>query len=289
MSNESNSEQTTGSVGPRRTPRRYEAPAALAVDIVVLTVCEALNCSRLWSTRRAVSALFPERPRRGAGGAPADRGPEARVRRPASPTSTSSNSRPSPILARDPRGWIPTRRVRGARPCGDGAERRWWLTGFRHPPVCLRSSMTTRRSFGAAMDRVRGQLWWSNIAVVIDPGEFTLAEARNTYRAITSIDYDPSTFARDLRATGLIEPTGNERTGTRGRPRGAVPLQGAVAHVGRGVAASASVPHDRAGRSARRTPGLMLLARAAVPAELTQHLPSRLAQPGRELARPARP
>ena len=42
---------------------------------------------------------------------------------------------------------------------------------------------------------MRGKLWWSNIAVGIHPGEFTLTEARDTYRAITGIEYDPSTFA----------------------------------------------------------------------------------------------
>jgi 8-oxo-dGTP diphosphatase len=70
----------------------------------------------------------------------------------------------------------------------------------------------------AALDRVRGKLWWSNIAVGILPGAFTMAEARRVYEAIAGATYDPSTFARDLRATGLIEAAGRDRRATGGRP-----------------------------------------------------------------------
>ena len=71
---------------------------------------------------------------------------------------------------------------------------------------------------GAALERVRGKLWWSNVAVGILPAAFTLADARGVYEAIAATAYDPATFARDLRATGLIEPTGTERRETGGRP-----------------------------------------------------------------------
>ncbi|MGO9902318.1 MAG: NrtR DNA-binding winged helix domain-containing protein [Solirubrobacteraceae bacterium] len=62
----------------------------------------------------------------------------------------------------------------------------------------------------AAIDRVRGKLWWSNIAVGILPAEFTLAQAREVYEAIAVTSSHPSTFARDLRATGLISQTHTE-------------------------------------------------------------------------------
>ncbi len=70
----------------------------------------------------------------------------------------------------------------------------------------------------AAGDRVRGKLWWSNIAVGTLPGEFTLAQAREVYEAVAATTYDPSTFARDLRATGLITPADTEPAATGGRP-----------------------------------------------------------------------
>ncbi len=70
----------------------------------------------------------------------------------------------------------------------------------------------------AALERVRGKLWWSNVAVGILPDPFTLADARGVYETIAATGYDPATFARDLRATGLIEPTGEARRETGGRP-----------------------------------------------------------------------
>ncbi len=41
------------------------------------------------------------------------------------------------------------------------------------------------------------------------PASFTLSEARNVYEAIAGREHDPPTFARDLKTTGLIEPTGD--------------------------------------------------------------------------------
>ena len=49
-------------------------------------------------------------------------------------------------------------------------------------------------------------------------GDFTLAHAREVHEAIAATTYDPSTFARDLRATGLITPAGRDPAPTGGRP-----------------------------------------------------------------------
>ena len=68
----------------------------------------------------------------------------------------------------------------------------------------------------AAVERLEGKLWWSNITVGMLPGPFTLSDARRVYEAIAQTRYDPATFGRDLKATGLIEPTGEQRAdGTR--------------------------------------------------------------------------
>jgi len=45
-----------------------------------------------------------------------------------------------------------------------------------------------------------------------------MSDARGVYEAIAGRRYDPATFARDLRATGLVEPTGEQRREGRGRP-----------------------------------------------------------------------
>ena len=75
-----------------------------------------------------------------------------------------------------------------------------------------------REVLDAAVERLEGKLWWSNIPVGILPGAFTLSEARRVYAAIAQARYDPATFGRDLKATGLIEPTGQLRATGPGRP-----------------------------------------------------------------------
>ena len=45
-----------------------------------------------------------------------------------------------------------------------------------------------------AVVRLEGKLWWSNIAVGILPGPFTLSEARRVYEAVAQTRYDPATF-----------------------------------------------------------------------------------------------
>jgi hypothetical protein len=45
-----------------------------------------------------------------------------------------------------------------------------------------------------------------------------MSDARRVYEAIAGIEYDPGTFARDLKATGLVVATGEQRSDRRGRP-----------------------------------------------------------------------
>jgi 8-oxo-dGTP diphosphatase len=117
---------------------------------------------------------------------------------------------------RDPRGWIPTVAHLALVPPGTEADdpaadwidaRAEHAWAFDHAQI-----------LAAALDRVEGKLWWSNVCVGILPGPFTLAEARGVYGAIAQVAYDPGSFSRDLRATGLIEPTGEERRAGAGRP-----------------------------------------------------------------------
>lgn len=70
----------------------------------------------------------------------------------------------------------------------------------------------------AAVERLEGKLWWSNIPVGILPGPFALSDARHVYEAIAQTRCDPATFGRDLKATGLIEATGQRRATGPGRP-----------------------------------------------------------------------
>jgi 8-oxo-dGTP diphosphatase len=116
----------------------------------------------------------------------------------------------------DPRGWIPTVAYVALVPedteASDQAAR-WVPARGRH-----RLARDHRRILRAAIDRIEGKLWWSNVAVGALPRAFALSEARRVYEAIAQTAYDPATFARDLKATGLIEATGRPRQAGPGRP-----------------------------------------------------------------------
>jgi 8-oxo-dGTP diphosphatase len=117
---------------------------------------------------------------------------------------------------RDPRGWIPSiayvALVPSATEAPDASAR--WITA--RDPVAL--AFDHGEVLGAAVDRLEGKLWWSNVAVGMLPGTFTLSEARRVYEAIAQTRYDPATFGRDLKSTGLIEATGEQRAAGPGRP-----------------------------------------------------------------------
>ena len=117
---------------------------------------------------------------------------------------------------RDPRGWIPTvahlALVPAATEPTDPAAR-WMPVDAREPLAFDHDAIVD-----LALERVRGKLWWSNVAVGILPDAFALSDARVVFEAIAGRRYDPATFARDLRAPGLVEPTGEERRAGPGRP-----------------------------------------------------------------------
>jgi 8-oxo-dGTP diphosphatase len=197
-----------------RNSEGYAAPAALAVDVVVLTVREG-----------ALQTLVVERQEGGLGlpggfVGQTELAAETAARKLKEKTGLGrlyleqleTFTEPN----RDPRGWIATvahlALVPGATEPTDPAAA--WVSA--HAPPAL--AFDHHPILDTALDRVTGKLWWSNIAVGILPAAFTLAQARGVYEAIAGTTYDPSTFARDLRATGLIERTGERQRQTVGRP-----------------------------------------------------------------------
>lgn len=118
---------------------------------------------------------------------------------------------------RDPRGWIPSvayLALVGAtvlRPDGPGA--RWF------PVADLpRLAFDHERIVRDGIERLRGKLWYSNIAVTLLPDRFTLAEARRLYEAISGVRYDGPNFRRALEGSGMIRPTDEIQQGPAGRP-----------------------------------------------------------------------
>lgn len=193
----------------------YPAPAALATDVVVLTVRAdellALTVRRDATGERALPGGFV-----GPGEDPRDTALRKLREKTGlrAPYVEQLGAFADP--GRDPRGWIPSiaylalvpPQTRAPEP---GAR---WAPARGGPALAYDHDAV----LAAALERIEGKLWWSNVAVGILPGAFVLSDARRVYEAIARTRYDPGTFGRDLKATGLIEATGELRTAGPGRP-----------------------------------------------------------------------
>jgi 8-oxo-dGTP diphosphatase len=193
----------------------YAAPAALATDVVVLTARDrgllALAVARDGGEELALPGGFV-----GAGERPLD----TALRRLQEKTGLRA-----PYVeqlgafadpGRDARGWIPSIAYLALVPPDTGvpdASARW-IPARGDTPLAFDHGEV----LAAAVERIEGKLWWSNVIVGILPGAFTLSDARRVYEAVAQTRYDPATFGRDLKATGLIEPTGEQRAAGPGRP-----------------------------------------------------------------------
>lgn len=118
---------------------------------------------------------------------------------------------------RDPRGWMAAvawlALIDATVLREDETEARWFAV-TRLPPLALDHD----RMIADGVERLRGKLWWSNIAVGLLPERFTLAEARRLYESITGVRYEVSNFRRTLEQSGLLRATAESRQGVTGRP-----------------------------------------------------------------------
>ena len=192
----------------------YPAPAALAVDPVVLTVRDghlvALAVAGEDGELALPGGLAGEHERPGAAARRKLR--EKTGLRRAYLEQLGAFADPG----RDRRGWIPSIAYLALVPPGTepADPRATWIPARGR----RRLAHDHRAILRAAVDRVEGKLWWSNVAVGILPGPFTMSEARRVYEAIAGTRYDGATFARDLKATGLVAATGERRAEGPGRP-----------------------------------------------------------------------
>jgi 8-oxo-dGTP diphosphatase len=70
----------------------------------------------------------------------------------------------------------------------------------------------------AAVERVRGRLWYTPVAFELVPDEFTLLDLQRVYEAILGHPLDKNAFRRRILASGLVAPLGRRREGLRARP-----------------------------------------------------------------------
>ena len=75
-----------------------------------------------------------------------------------------------------------------------------------------------RRILATAMSRLRGKIKYRPLIFELMPGEFTLFELQRTVEAILGSQLHKQNFRRLVESAGLVEPTGEVRTHTGGRP-----------------------------------------------------------------------
>lgn len=192
----------------------YDAPAALAVDCVVLTVRDG-ELVALGVTRPEGALALP------GGFVGRDEAPADTAARKLREKTGLSDVYLEQLAAfadpgRDPRGWIPSIAYLAlvpptTEPLDPAAK---WFRARARQRLAFDHNAIVR----TALDRLEGKLWWSNVAVGILPDAFALSEARRVYEAIAGREYDAATFARDLKATGLVEPVGERTQAAVGRP-----------------------------------------------------------------------
>ncbi|WP_407926206.1 NUDIX hydrolase [Halosaccharopolyspora lacisalsi] len=69
------------------------------------------------------------------------------------------------------------------------------------------------------IDRARGKLEHSALATAFCRETFTIADLQQVYEAVWGVQLDPRNFYRKVqKVPGFIEPTGQERRATKGRP-----------------------------------------------------------------------
>lgn len=118
---------------------------------------------------------------------------------------------------RDPRGWIPTvaylALIDAAVLRADESAARWAPVDAL-PPL----GFDHARIVADGVARLRGKLWWSNIAMGLLPERFTMPQARRVFEAISGVAHEPSNFRRELEQSGLVQSTGEYAKGAPGRP-----------------------------------------------------------------------
>jgi 8-oxo-dGTP diphosphatase len=118
---------------------------------------------------------------------------------------------------RDPRGWIPSvayLALIDATILREEETSARWFSVDALPELAFDHARMIRDG----IDRLRGKLWYSNIAMALLPDRFTLAEARRLYETISGVRYEVSNFRRALAHSDMIRPTDEVRQGPSGRP-----------------------------------------------------------------------
>ena len=125
---------------------------------------------------------------------------------------------------RDPRGWLPSvayvALVRPETlPDEPPAERdASWHRLDALPPLALDHARIVEDGLWRVRARVGEKGWFVAVAGGLLPETFTLGRAQRLYEALRGEPVDAANFRRDVRATGLLEDTGELHSDGPGRP-----------------------------------------------------------------------
>jgi 8-oxo-dGTP diphosphatase len=89
-----------------------------------------------------------------------------------------------------------------------------WFPAERPPALAF----DHKTQLAYAVKRLRAKLEYTNVAYSLLPPLFTLGELQRLYEAILGQPLDPRNFQRRIQTVGLVEETGEMRTGLAHRP-----------------------------------------------------------------------
>ena len=204
----------------------YAAPIGLAADPVVFTLVDGALAVLL--ARRL------EEPQRGAFALPggfvgADESPEETAERKLrEKTGVGSvhleQLRTYAAPERDPRGWLPSiaylalvppEALPDERPADRDAS---WQAVAELPPLALDHAQIVDDGLWRLRARIADKAWFIRVGGGLLPEVFTLGQAQRLYEALRGEAVDPANFRRDVRATGLLDATGEVHSDGAGRP-----------------------------------------------------------------------
>src|SRR6187549_2030014 len=209
-----------------RNDAGYDAPIGLTADPVVFTLLDGrlsvLLARRLEEPQRGMFALpggFV-----GASEAP-EQTAERKLREKTGVGSVHLEQlRTYADPERDPRGWLPSVAYMALVPPetlpAGGPEGRdaSWHPASAPPPLAFDHARIVDDGLWRLRARVADKAWFVRVSGGLLPAEFTLASAQRLYEALRGEPVDAANFRRDVRATGLLEETGQTRRDGPGRP-----------------------------------------------------------------------
>jgi 8-oxo-dGTP diphosphatase len=204
----------------------YDSPIGLTADPVVFTLLDrrlnVLLARRLEEPQRGMFALP-------GGFVGTDEAPEQTAERKLrEKTGVGSvhleQLRTYADPGRDPRGWLPSiaymalvapEALPEDRPAGREAG---WHPVAELPPLALDHARIVDDGLWRLRARVADKAWFVRVGGGLLPDRFTLRQAQQLYEALRGEPVDPANFRRDVKATGLVADTGDQRSEGPGRP-----------------------------------------------------------------------